>query len=109
MADKHALTVNDVVVSKAHDGHQLLIVSADPSDRLSLLYRGHQWSVPYAVARGARLAGRKGGHLWYTADNAAFDYLETFHLDRSCSVALDSDPSTPQPHASRGRSDTETH
>jgi hypothetical protein len=83
MADRHALNVNDVVVSQAHDGHQLFIVTADPSDRLSLLFRGHQWSVPYAVARGARLAGRKGGHLWYTADDATFDYLQTFRLDRA--------------------------
>ena len=53
-------------------------MTADPSDRLSLLYRGREWSAPYAVARGAKLAGRKGGDLWYTTDMTTFDYLETF-------------------------------
>ena len=84
MADKHALNVNDVVVSKVSEGHQVLTVTTDPSDQLSLLFRGHQWSVPYAVARGARLASRTGGQLWYTADNLrTFDYLETFRPDHS--------------------------
>ena len=41
----------------------------------------HEWSVPYAVARGARLAGRTDGHLWYTADKTTFDYVETFRPD----------------------------
>lgn len=100
MTDRHALHVNDVVVSKAQDGHQLLIVTADPSDRLSLLFRGHQRTVPYAVARGANLSGRKGGQPWYTADNTTFDYLETFRLDRPGGVALDRKPSTLRPHAS---------
>ncbi len=62
-----ALTVDDVVVSKVEDGHLLLIVTPDPADRLSLLYRGNAWNVQYAVARGARLASRKGGNLWYTS------------------------------------------
>lgn len=100
MADRQALTVNDVVVSKAHEGHQLLIVTADAGDRLSLLYRGHQWSVPYAVARGARLAGRKGGHLWYTTDDATFDYLDTFRGDPS-GVASDSTTLTRLGHTRR--------
>ena len=38
MRDASALNVNDVVVSKVQDGHELLIVTADPSARLSLLY-----------------------------------------------------------------------
>jgi hypothetical protein len=33
-------------------------------DSLSLLFRGTDWSVQYAVARGARLASIKGGNLW---------------------------------------------
>ena len=33
MPDGSALNVDDVVVSKIHDGHLLLIVTADPSDR----------------------------------------------------------------------------
>jgi len=105
MGDRYALDVNDVVVSQVHDGHHLFIVTADPNDRLSLLCLGHQWSVPYAVARGASLTGRKGGHLC-TTDDATFDYLDTFRSDPS-GVASDSDPNTPRPQASRGRSETE--
>jgi hypothetical protein len=82
MPDGSALNVDDVVVSKIHDGHLLLIVTADPSDRLSLVYRGNGWNIPYAVARGAKLAGRRGGNLWYTADETAtVEYLETFRRD----------------------------
>lgn len=82
MANNSALTVDDVVVSKVEDGHLLLIVTPDPADRLSLLYRGNAWNVQYAVARGARLASRKGGNLWYTSDDATtLEYLETFRGD----------------------------
>lgn len=84
MADSSALNVDDVVVSKNREGHLLLIVTADPSDRLSLVYRGLDWNVQYAVARGARLAGGRGGDLWYTSDEAAtLEYLETFRRDPS--------------------------
>lgn len=82
MSDQSGLELNDVVVSKVQDGHQLLIVTAMPDDRLSLVYRGNDWNVQYAVARGARLASRKGGNLWYTSDRAtSFEYLETFRGD----------------------------
>jgi hypothetical protein len=82
MATSSALTVDDVVVSKVEDGYLLLIVTPDPADRLSLLYRGNAWNVQYAVARGARLASRKGGNLWYTSDAATtLEYLETFRGD----------------------------
>jgi hypothetical protein len=83
MAEPSELKINDVVVSKVPEGHQLLIVTALPWDRLSLRYRGNEWSVQYAVARGARLASNKGGDLWYTSDEAAsLQYLETFRGDR---------------------------
>lgn len=79
MADSSALDVDDVVVSKTSDGHLLLIVTADPADPLSLVYRGSGWSVQYAVARGAKLASRRGGNLWHTTDETAtLEYLETF-------------------------------
>ena len=82
MAGRSALDVNDVVVSKVQDGHLLWIVTADPSDRLSLVYRGLGWNVQYAVARGARLASGRGGSLWYTSDErATLEYLETFRGD----------------------------
>jgi hypothetical protein len=82
MTKQTALTLDDVVVSKVQDGHVLLIVTALPADRLSLLYRGNDWSVQYAVARGARVASVKGGALWYTSDQAAsLEYLETFRRD----------------------------
>lgn len=63
-----ALDVNDVVVSKVADRHVLFIVTPGADERMSLLYRGSGWTPQYAVARGARLAGRRGGNLWYTAD-----------------------------------------
>jgi hypothetical protein len=79
MADRSALDVDDVVVSKVQGGHLLWMVTADPSDRLSLMYRGNDWSVQYAVARGARVASDRGGNLWYTSDETAtLEYLETF-------------------------------
>ena len=56
MANGSAFSVDDVVVSKSPDGHLLFIVTADPSDRLSIVFRGNAWTVQYAVARGARLA-----------------------------------------------------
>jgi hypothetical protein len=77
--DRTALALHDVVVSKVPEGHLLFVMTAMPGDSLSLLFRGTDWSVQYAVARGARLAGIKGGDLWYTADSmATFEYLETF-------------------------------
>ena len=43
------------------------------------MYRGNDWNVQYAVARGARLASGRGGNLWYTSDETAtLEYLETF-------------------------------
>lgn len=61
------------------EGHLLLVMTSMPGDSLSLLFRGTDWSVQYAVARGARLASIKGGDLWYTADSmVTFEYLETF-------------------------------
>ena len=71
MAARNALDVDDVVVSKFQDGHLLWIVTPDPGDRLSLMYRGSDWNVQYAVARGARLASGRGGNLWYTSDETA--------------------------------------
>jgi hypothetical protein len=69
MANNNALSVDDVVVSRSRDGHLLLLVTADPADQ-------------YAVARGARLASRKGGNLWYTSDDTTtLEYLETFRRD----------------------------
>ncbi|MBI3319339.1 MAG: hypothetical protein HYZ89_01960, partial [Candidatus Omnitrophica bacterium] len=59
-----------------------LIVTTDPSARLSLVYRGRDWNVQRAVARGARLASGRGGKLWYTSDETAtLEYLETFRGD----------------------------
>jgi hypothetical protein len=82
MVDRSALNFNDVVVSRVKDGHLLWIVTANPSDGLSLMYRGNDWSVQRAVARGARLASRRGGTLWYTSDETAtLEYLETFRRD----------------------------
>ena len=81
--NRSELKLNDVVVSKVEDGHHLLIVTALPDDRVSLVYRGDGWNVQYAVARGARLADRKGGDLWYTSDElATLEYLETFRPER---------------------------
>ena len=78
---RRELKVNDVVVSKVGEGHHLLIVTAMPTDRMSLIYRGCGWNVQYAVARGARLAEGKGGDLWYTSDELAnVEYLETFRV-----------------------------
>ena len=89
MVDRSALKLDDVVVSKVQDGHVLWIVTADPSDRLSLMYRGNDWTVQYAVARGARLADRRGGNLWYTADETAtVEYLETFRRDPPSGIAI---------------------
>ncbi len=89
MPDRSELNVDDVIVSKVQDGHLLLIVTADPSDRLSLVYRGNDWNVQYAVARGARLAGRRGGNLWYTSDKTTtLEYLETFRRDPPSGVAI---------------------
>jgi hypothetical protein len=83
LAIRSELKLNDVVVSKVEDGHDLLIVTAIPDDQMSLIYRGDGWNVQYAVARGARLAEGKGGDLWYTSDElATFEYLETFRSGR---------------------------
>jgi len=83
VAKKNALKLNDVVVSRVEDGHHVLIVTAMPEDRMSLVYRGDGWNVQYAVARGARLAEGKGGDLWYTSDDlATLEYLETFRDGR---------------------------
>jgi hypothetical protein len=83
VANQSELKLNDIVVSRVGDGHHLLIVTAMPDDRLSLIYRGDGWNVQYAVARGARLAEGKGGNLWYTTDDlATLEYLESFRSDR---------------------------
>ena len=88
MATRSQLKVNDVVVSKVEDGHDLLLVTVMPGDELSLVYRGEGWNVQYAVARAARLAGGKGGDLWYTSDHLInLEYLETFRLGRSLTAA----------------------
>ena len=90
------LDVDDVVVPKFQDGHLLWIVTPDPSDRLSLMYRGNDWNVQYAVARGARLAGRRGGNLWYTSDKATtLEYLETFRRDPVVSRSWAEPPNPP--------------
>ena len=82
MAARSALDVDDVVVSKVQDGHVLWIVTQNPGDRLSLMYRGNDWNVQYAVARGARLASGRGGHFWYASDETAtLEYLATFRRD----------------------------
>lgn len=77
--DRSALALHDVVVSKVPEGHLLFVKTDPPAAAWSLLFRGTQWSVQYAVARGARLASTKGGNLWYTADSmVTLEYLETF-------------------------------
>jgi hypothetical protein len=77
--NRSSLALHDVVVSKVPEGHLLFVMTNMPGDPLSLLFRGTQWTVQYAVARGARLASKKGGSLWYTADSLiTFEYLETF-------------------------------
>lgn len=82
--DTTVLDVNDVVISKVPEGHLLYIVTPRSDERLSLLYRGDRWTVPYAVARGAKLAGRRGGNLWYTSDHmTTVEHLETFRARRS--------------------------
>ena len=79
MLGRSDLKLNDIVVSKVDDGYHLLVVTAEPDDHVSLVYRGDGWNVQYAVARGARLAAGKGGDLWYTSDDlATIEYLETF-------------------------------
>ena len=83
VATRDQLKLNDIVVSKVEDGHDLLIVTLMPDDELSLIYRGAGWNVQYAVARGARLAEGKGGDLWYTSDDlTTLEYLETFRAGR---------------------------
>ena len=83
MAPRHQLKLNDIIVSKVEDGHDLLIMTVMPDDELSLVYRGAGWNVQYAVARGARLAEGKGGDLWYTSDGLkTLEYLETFRPGR---------------------------
>ena len=83
MATRDQLKLNDIVVSKVEDGHDLLIVTVMPDDEMSLIYRGAGWKVQYAVARGARLAEVKGGDLWYTSDGlTTLEYLETFRPGR---------------------------
>lgn len=84
MRDHSALTLDDVVISRVAEGHQLFVVAAPPAQRLTLLYQGNAWSPQYAAARGAKLAARKGGALWYTTDHAdTFEYLETFRADKN--------------------------
>ena len=74
-----APNLNDVVVSRVANGYHLVIVTAMPDDRMSLVYRGEGWNLQYAVARGAKLAEQRGGDLWYAADDVAVpEYLETF-------------------------------
>ena len=88
MATRSQLKLNDVVVSKVEDGHDLLIVTVEPGDELSLIYRGAGWNVQYAVARAARLVEGKGGDLWYTSDHLTnLEYLETFRLGRGLTAA----------------------
>ena len=89
MADRNALNVDDVVVSKVQEGHLVWTVTAGRSDRLTLMYRGNDWNVQCAVARGARLASGRGGTLWYTSDETgALEYLETFRHDPLLSMAI---------------------
>jgi hypothetical protein len=79
--NRSALALHDVVVSKVPEGHLLFVMTNTPGDSLSLLFRGTEWTVQYAVARGARLASRTGGNLWYTAGAmVTFEYLETFRV-----------------------------
>ena len=76
-----AVRVNDVVTSRVPDGHDLFVVSGAPDAPVSVLYRGNGWSPQYALARGARLATRKGGALRYTTDNlGSVEYLESFRV-----------------------------
>ena len=87
MTNRSELKLNDIVVSKVEDGFHLLIVTAMPDDKLSLMYRGDGWNVQYAVARGAKLAEGKGGDLWYTEDDlATLEYLETFRAEHLTAV-----------------------
>ena len=82
-ASADQLAINDIVVSRTGAGHDVLIVTRLPHDRLSLLYRGDGWNVEYAVARGARIASNKGGDLWFTSDGLqTVKYLETFRGSR---------------------------
>jgi hypothetical protein len=77
--DQSDLKLHDVVVSKVPEGHLLLVMTNMPGDALSVLFRGTDWNIQYAVARGARLAGIKGGDLFYTSDAmVTLEYLETF-------------------------------
>ena len=83
VADRSALKVNDIVVSKVEHGYNLSIMTAMSNNPMSLIYRGDGWNLQYAVARGARLAEGKGGDLWYTADDlTTVEYLETFRQGR---------------------------
>jgi len=84
LVNRSVLKLNDIVVSRVEDGHQLLVVTAKPDEEMSLVYRGDGWNVQYAVARGARLAAGKGGDLWYTSDQlTTLEYLETFRAERA--------------------------
>jgi hypothetical protein len=87
VANRTSLALNDIIVSRITDGHDVSVVTATPSDQISLIYRGDGWNVQYAVARGARLASGKGGRLWYTADDfMTLEYLETFRATRAQGV-----------------------
>ena len=78
MTTTQNLAINDVIVSRVAEGYELLVVRTREGHS-TLLYRGTGWSSHYATARGAKLATRKGGALWYTTDNAVhLEYLETF-------------------------------
>jgi hypothetical protein len=80
------LKLNDIVVSRVDEGYHLLIVTA-MADDTALVYRGDGWNLQYAVAKGARLAARKGGDLWYTSDKLeTLEYLETFRAERLTAV-----------------------
>lgn len=84
LANQSGLKVNDIIVSKTEDGHNLSIVTAMPHDRASLVYRGEGWTVQYAVARGAKLAETHGGDLWYTANEfETLEHLGTFRAARA--------------------------
>ena len=79
--DTSALRVNDVVVSRVPDGQDLFVVSGASDAPVTVLYRGNGWSPQYAATRGANLATRKGGALWYTTDNlGSVEYLESFRV-----------------------------
>ena len=76
-----AVRVNDVVISRIPDGHDLFVVSGAPDALVTALYRGNGWSPQYAAVRGAKLATRKGGALRYTTDNlGSVEYLESFRV-----------------------------